>query len=101
MSTPGIENVGFLPSAGLEALESRLSKPVSANFSTWLSGEVAKVNAQLLVADKQVQELALGRTQNLHDVMIALENARMSFQLMIQLRNRALEAYQDILRMQI
>ena len=101
MSVAGVESIGFLPSAGLDALEARLSKPVSADFASWLSAEVSKVNAQLLGADKQVQELAMGKTQNLHDVMIALENARMSFQLMVQLRNRALEAYQDVLRMQI
>ena len=55
----------------------------------------------MLAADKQLRELALGGTQNLHEVMIAVEEAKLSLQLMVQIRNRALEAYQDVLRMQI
>jgi flagellar hook-basal body complex protein FliE len=48
-----------------------------------------------------VARLAAGDTDNLHQVMIALEEAKLSFQLMVQVRNKLLESYQDILRMQI
>jgi flagellar hook-basal body complex protein FliE len=43
----------------------------------------------------------VGETQNLHEVMIRLEEARHSFQLLVQVRNRLLEAYQEVMRMSI
>jgi flagellar hook-basal body complex protein FliE len=48
-----------------------------------------------------VQRLASGDTSNLHEVMLGIERARMQFQLLVQVRNRVLEAYQDVLRMQV
>jgi flagellar hook-basal body complex protein FliE len=48
-----------------------------------------------------LQRLATGDVQNLHQVMIGLEESRLSFQLFMQVRNRMLEAYQDIMKMQI
>jgi flagellar hook-basal body complex protein FliE len=105
MSISEIGNLAYLPSASVQALESRMQAAsptaASADFSSWLSAEVDKVNGQVLAADKQLRELALGGTQNLHEVMIAVEEAKLSLQLMVQIRNRALEAYQDVLRMQI
>lgn len=100
-----VEAVGFIPSARAEALEARLAGPAAGpaapGFAASLAAEIGKVNDKMQSADKQVQDLALGKAANLHDVMIALEETKLSFQLMVQIRTRALEAYQDILRMQI
>lgn len=101
-----VEAVGFIPSAGLEAIEARLGGPgagpgAAPAFGAWLAREIGQVNERMQSLDKQVQDLALGKASNLHDVMIALEETKLSFQLMVQIRNRALEAYQDILRMQV
>lgn len=70
-------------------------------FPQWFEQQLSQVNGQLQQADGQLQQLAMGEAQNLHQVMIGMEEARMSFQLMVQVRNRVLEAYQDVLRMQI
>jgi flagellar hook-basal body complex protein FliE len=70
-------------------------------FGKWFAGEVANVNDKLVSADNQIRQLATGETQNLHDVMIQLEEARLSFQLLMQVRNHALEAYQEIMRTQV
>jgi flagellar hook-basal body complex protein FliE len=97
-----VDAVGFIPSARLEAIESRLGGAGTAHaFGAWLARELGQVNQRMQALDKQVQDLALGKASNLHDVMIALEETKLSFQLMVQVRNRALEAYQDILRMQV
>jgi flagellar hook-basal body complex protein FliE len=101
MSVSEISGLAYLPSSDAQALESRAQASGSADFSSWLSAEIDKVNGQVLGAEKQVRDLAAGKTQNLHEVMIALEEAKLSLQRMVQIRNRALEAYQDILRMQI
>ena len=71
------------------------------DFSVWLTQALGKVNGQLVQADAGLQQLASGQTENLHQVMIALEEARLGLQLVVQVRNRLLEAYQDILRMQV
>jgi flagellar hook-basal body complex protein FliE len=100
-----IEAVAFIPSARAESIESRLVGPAAGpgapGFAGWLTREIAQANDRMQALDRQVQDLALGKAANLHDVMIALEETRLSFQLMVQIRNRALEAYQDILRMQV
>lgn len=70
-------------------------------FGQWFTQHLEKVNGHLEVADRQLQAVATGEAQNLHQVMISLEEARLSFQLLAQVRNRVLEAYQDVMRMQI
>ena len=71
------------------------------DFASWFTRQLAQVNADLAQSDQQLQALAAGEAQNLHQVMISLEEARLSFQLLAQVRNRALEAYQDVMRMQL
>jgi flagellar hook-basal body complex protein FliE len=72
-----------------------------SGFGQWFSQQLGQVNGQLQSADRGLQALATGQAQNLHQVMIDLEEARMSFQMLVQVRNRVLEAYQDVLRMQV
>lgn len=71
------------------------------SFDAWMTAQINNVNAQVRAADTQVQALAVGEVDNLHQVMQSLEKAKLSFELMVQVRNRVLEAYQDIMRMQI
>jgi len=60
-----------------------------------------EVNQQLLTSQVDLQRLAVGDAENLHEIMIRLEEGRISLQLMLQVRNRVLEAYQDVMRMQV
>ena len=76
------------------------AQPV-AQFGNWFTQELESVNAQMVSADRSVQQLAAGGSANVHDAMIQLEQARLSFQLAIQVRTRVLEAYQEIMRMQV
>ena len=71
------------------------------DFGAWLAQSLGRVNQDLVRADESLQQLATGEAQNLHQVMIALEEARISMQLLVQVRNRLLESYQEILRMQV
>jgi flagellar hook-basal body complex protein FliE len=73
----------------------------AVGFGAWLAQSLGRVNQDLVHADEGLQQLASGETQNLHQVMIALEEARIGVQLLVQVRNRLLDAYQDILRMQM
>lgn len=52
-------------------------------------------------ADQAVQALATGQADNLHAVSLAVTQADLSFRLILELRNRVTEAYQDVMRMQV
>ena len=62
---------------------------------------VSRVNEMQNQSDKSIQSLASGESKNLHEVMIAMEKASLSFQFMSQVRNKAIEAYQEVMRMQV
>ncbi len=58
------------------------------------------VDKQMKEADQKVREFAVGEKQGLHEIMIASEKAGISFKLLLQIRNKLLEAYREIMRMQ-
>lgn len=73
----------------------------TGRFADWFDNQVGQLNTQLVQAEQGVQQLAAGNAASLHDVMIRMEEARLSFQLAVQFRSRVLEAYQDVMRMQV
>lgn len=85
---------------GVEAPGS-LQKTASPDFKNWLSQEMNLLNQQILTSESDLRALAAGQTDNIHQVMMSLEKAKLSFELMLQVRNKLLEGYQDVMRMQI
>jgi flagellar hook-basal body complex protein FliE len=73
----------------------------SGTFGTLVSDGLRHVDAQLHTSDVDLQHLATGKVDNLHQIMIRLEETRLSFQLMMQVRNRLLDSYQEVMRMQV
>lgn len=71
------------------------------DFSAWLGQQVSSANHQILDADVKLRQLALGESTNLHQVMMSLENAKLSFSLVVQVQNKLMQAYQDVMRMQV
>lgn len=99
-----IDAVGFLPPTQLlPDLNAGAGQGASSgtSFAQWMASEAKVANERINEADRLVQRLASGDTSNLHEVMLGIERARMQFQLLVQVRNRVLEAYQDVLRMQV
>lgn len=72
-----------------------------AGFTELVTAGLQAVNADWMRAQQGLGHLALGGSGNLHEVMIRLEESRTSFQLFLQVRNRLVESYQDLMRMQI
>jgi len=62
---------------------------------------LSQVNDMQLSADKQASKLALGDVRSLHSVMMASEEAGLALSTVLQVRNKAVEAYQEIMRMQV
>src|SRR5260221_59467 len=73
----------------------------SGSFSDMLGGMVTEINGKQIEAGDAVQGLLSGDKVSLHQAMIAMEEASVSFQLMVEVRNKLLESYQEIMRMQI
>jgi flagellar hook-basal body complex protein FliE len=70
------------------------------NFGDVLQNAVQGVNSLNDSADMQVNNLLQGGSGDMSSVMIAVEKADASFQLMMQVRNKIVNAYQDIEKMQ-
>ena len=77
------------------------AQPSSGDFATMLGKMVSDVNAQQNISAQSVAALQGGQNVPLHQAVIAMEEANVSFQLMVEVRNRMLEAYQEIMRMQV
>ena len=70
-------------------------------FGSLVTEGLGEVNSQLMTSQADLQLLAAGDAGSLHEVMLRLEQSRMSFELLMQVRGRLLEAYQDVMRMQV
>jgi flagellar hook-basal body complex protein FliE len=81
--------------------EARTKTGSASVFSDALSKAVAEVNTLHQDADKAVQNIQAGHTENLHEAITALEKADVSFRTLLTVRNKLIEAYQEIMRMQV
>jgi flagellar hook-basal body complex protein FliE len=70
-------------------------------FSAILRDSVDKVNVDQVQADHAIKELVAGRSKNIHETMLTVEKADASMKLMMQVRNKILDAYREIMRMQV
>jgi len=73
----------------------------SSIFSDALRNAVNDVDKLQKDADKAIVGVQTGNTGSLHEAIIALEKADLSFRTMLQVRNKLIEAYQEIMRMQV
>jgi flagellar hook-basal body complex protein FliE len=71
------------------------------SFSDFLSSTLDQVNKAQNAGDTAITKLNTGEAKNLHEVMIAVEKADISLRMLVQMRNKALQAYDEIMRMQI
>ncbi|PID77219.1 MAG: flagellar hook-basal body complex protein FliE [Deltaproteobacteria bacterium] len=70
-------------------------------FSELFDKTVNEVIKSQQQGEQAIYDLQSGKAQNLHEVMIAVEQADLSLRMMVQLRNKALEAYNEIMKMNI
>jgi len=73
----------------------------SKSFGEMLSESIKKVETIQKNADKLTMDLATGKSDNITETMIAVSKAEIAFQLMTQLRNKAINAYNEIMKMQV
>ncbi|MFQ5671645.1 MAG: flagellar hook-basal body complex protein FliE [Nitrospinales bacterium] len=71
------------------------------SFTDTLAESLNRVNEIQQDADKAIEKLVSGKTQNIHETMLAVGKADMAFRMTMQVRNKIVEAYQEVLRMQV
>ncbi len=97
MKVEALNTINFHP----ESKTVELLDKTAPSFSSWLKEKVTETNEQLVSADQALVQLASGQSPSLHQTMLTLEQAKLSFQFLEQVRNRLMSAYQELMREQI
>lgn len=92
------DNLRLLPTVG-EAKKLNEDKQVS--FTELLKEKLNEVNELKITADRMTEDFILGRTDNIHQIMIATEKAKQALDLTVAIQNKVVSAYNEIMRMQI
>lgn len=81
--------------------KSNSDSEVSSSFSKVIGEAISKVNESQISADNKVESLIKGEDVSMHDVMLSMEESQLSMQLLIEVRNKVVEAYQEINKTQL
>lgn len=106
MSIDKISISSALPStasaaSGVSSVSAGKGESLTDKFSDVIEQGVTKVNDQLQNASKVSEEFLTEGKHEIHEVIIALEQADMSFKFMTEVRNKVIDAYQEIMRTQV
>jgi len=99
MEVKGIDRI--LPRGIEQKAQTGPGSAGAADFGAVLRKSLGEVNQLQAKADEAVEALATGEGISLHETMIALEKADLSFRLMMEVRNKIVQAYREILSMQV
>jgi flagellar hook-basal body complex protein FliE len=78
-----------------------VKKDDSISFGDTISNFLDAVNTAQVDAKDSVSEIVTGESENLHEAMAKVEEAKISFELMLEIRNKLLQSFQEIQRMQV
>ena len=95
----------FQPIAPIQAVLTPMAQApasvVPESFEGFLTEALKGVNKMGLDADRAIVDWRTGKLENMHEVSLALGRADMALRLLVQVRNKGIEAYQEIMRMPI
>ena len=93
---------GFVPNEAIfnNSLESN-KKREDVSFDTFFKDSLDKVNEKQIEADKLTNSFVSGENVDINDVLLSGEEAKISLQLAVQIRNKVVEAVQELTRMQL
>lgn len=83
------------------ALEMPSSPATRESFAEMLTKSIAQVNDLQVEANQAMQKLASGENKNIHETMLMVEKAEIAFKSMNQIRMKVIDAYKEVMRMQI
>ncbi|WIV10854.1 flagellar hook-basal body complex protein FliE [Proteiniborus sp. MB09-C3] len=95
-----VENINNLfTKSNSNAIEKNATE--ATTFSDFLKNALDEVNELQINSENYTKLLALGEIDNIHDVPIAAEKAKVAFQMTLAIRNKVVDAYKEIMRMQV
>lgn len=98
MSSP-ISSIASLAPAGIPA--TRVSSKGGSDFKDLLEGAISRVENLHQAAAQSVERALSGEGEELHTTVLATQRAQLSFELFMQVRNKVVSAYQEVMRMQL
>jgi flagellar hook-basal body complex protein FliE len=99
ISTPLQPLEGLQSSRDLEVRKARINTGNGPGFDDMLKGFVTDVNQMQKTADESIQKMVAGEVKDVHQVMLAVGEAKVAFNMMLEIRNKTMEAYQELMRM--
>lgn len=100
MAITSLSGIGVSsPFGGAGVYKSQQS--TGASFSQQLQSAISNVEQAQVQRDMSVEDMVSGEVIEAHDVMIAAEEAQLTFELMLEIRNKLLESYNQIMQMQV
>ncbi|RKN86525.1 flagellar hook-basal body complex protein FliE [Paenibacillus ginsengarvi] len=101
-----IDQIGFLPKKPLAALNAKASEDLGAaqitkDFGSFLSDAMNGLNKQHAAVDQLNDNFVIGEVADAHQLTIAAEKLSLSLEMTVQIRNKVIEAYQEVMRTQI
>lgn len=98
----GIDSIRALGSVDPRAAYLGQAKPtIGSDFGAQLNNAIESVNALQTQRDGMVESMVRGEAIEVHEIMTAAEEAQLAFELMLEVRNKLLESYQEVMRMQV
>lgn len=91
----------FIPVDWQKPIRPETTEKQGNDFAGTLKNALGEVNKLQVQADEASKKLAAGAAEDIHQVMLSVEQAKMAMQLTVQIRNKMVEAYQEVSRMQI
>lgn len=102
MAIDKIGTVGSLaPTRSIFETNESIETAGSIPFSDYFKKALDNTNSLLISAQNLADDFAAGRTDNIHQVFLAAEKADIALQFTMQIRNKIMDAYSEIMRMQI
>jgi flagellar hook-basal body complex protein FliE len=105
--TPGeidlsrLSKAGSIETPGLGGAEWVKAPQVAPSFGSILDHMVGEVDKKMAVGDAEQAKVLSGESTNLHQAMISMQEAGVAFSLMVEVRNKMVESYQELMRMQV
>ncbi len=85
----------------MDASKKQTSEGSPVPFSDFIKRSLADVNQQMVNTDQAINDLSTGKNKDIHNTMISMQKAEISFELVMQIRNKLISAYDEIRRMSI
>jgi flagellar hook-basal body complex protein FliE len=96
-----IQISGTATSLPLRPADTSAVSTAKSGFADIMKSTIDQVNQAQNAGDRGIEQLNTGNAESLHEVMLAVEEADISLKMLVQMRNKALQAYDDIMRMQL